>query len=58
MLNIFQKAQTKRDRYRDNNQLRFISYSHYLNYFSTTRQGMFYNRGVEFQDCGSSVKKG
>lgn len=49
MLNIFQKAQTKRDRYRDNNLLRFISYHHYLNCFSTPRQEYFITVGLSFK---------
>lgn len=54
---ISQRASTKGNEFRHRNLLRFIRDPHYLDHFSTPRQGLLYRSWVEHWECSSSGNK-
>ena len=52
---ISQRTETKGNCFSDRNLWWFITDPHYLNCFSTLRQGLFYSSGVEHQEFGYSA---
>ena len=54
---ISQSTQTKRNRFKERDSLRFIRNPHYLNCFSALRQELFYTRGVGHQKYDSKISQ-